>query len=151
MDHSTFHRDDTIQRRRQKSISRGKNAGNRPKRRIAMTTNEHSKPTIGFIGMGHMGSHMAPRLLAAGYHLTIYDRTREKAQAIQGATVAGTPKEAAAHSDVVISIVTDDAAQEEIMFGANGVLAGTHAGLTIIDMSTVSPSASRRLYKAAQE
>ena len=75
-----------------------------------MTTNEHSKPTIGFIGMGHMGSHMAPRLLAAGYHLTVYDRTREKAQAIEGATVAGTPKEAAAHSDVVISIVTDDAA-----------------------------------------
>src|SRR2546421_12734088 len=116
-----------------------------------MTTNEHSKPTIGFIGMGHMGSHMAPRLLSAGYQLTIYDRTREKAQAIQGATVAGTPKEAAAHSDVVISIVTDDAAQEEIMFGPNGALAGPHAGSVIIDMSTVSPSASRRLYKAAQE
>ena len=116
-----------------------------------MTTNEHSKPTIGFIGMGHMGSHMAPRLLSAGYQLTIYDRTREKAQAIQGATVAGTPKEAAANSDVVISIVTDDAAQEEIMFGPNGALAGTHAGSVIIDMSTVSPSASRRLYKAAQE
>ena len=75
-----------------------------------MTMQEHSKPSIGFIGMGHMGSHMAPRLIAAGYHLTVYDRTREKAQAIKGATVAETPKEAAAHSDVVISIVTDDAA-----------------------------------------
>src|SRR6184192_287135 len=107
-----------------------------------MTMQEQSKPTIGFIGMGHMGSHMAPRLQSAGYHLTIYDRTREKAQAIQGATVAGTPKEAAAYSDIVISIVTDDSAKEEIMFGANGVLAGTHAGLTIIDMSTVSPGAS---------
>src|SRR3989442_12079213 len=110
-----------------------------------MTMQEHSKPTIGFIGMGHMGSHMAPRLLAAGYHLTVYDRTREKAQAIQGATVAGTPKEAAANSDVVISIVTDDAAQEEIMFGPNGVLAGMHSGSAVIDMPTVPPSASRRL------
>jgi 3-hydroxyisobutyrate dehydrogenase-like beta-hydroxyacid dehydrogenase len=45
-----------------------------------MTTNEHSKPSIGFIGMGHMGSHMARKLLDAGYHLTVYDRTKEKAQ-----------------------------------------------------------------------
>src|SRR5438105_1813286 len=110
-----------------------------------------SKPTIGFIGMGHMGSHMAPRLIAAGYHLTVYDRTREKAQAIKGATVAETPKEAAAHSDVVISIVANDAALEEVMFGPNGVLAGTHAGSVIIDMSTVSPSTTRRLSQAAQE
>ena len=116
-----------------------------------MTTNEHSRPTIGFIGMGHMGSQMAPRLIAAGYHLTTYDRTREKAEAIQGDAVAGTPKEAAATSDVVISIVTDDSALDEVMSGANGVLAGTRAGSIIIDMSTVSPGASRRLYKAAQE
>ena len=53
-----------------------------------MTMQKQSQPTIGFIGMGHMGSHMAPRLIAAGYHLTVYDRTREKAQAIAGATVA---------------------------------------------------------------
>ncbi len=116
-----------------------------------MTMQEQTKPTIGFIGMGHMGSHMAPRLIAAGYNLLIYDRTREKAQSIAGATVAGTPKEAAAHSDVVISIVTDDAALEEVMFDPNGVLAGTHAGSVIIDMSTVSPGASRRLHQAAQE
>jgi 3-hydroxyisobutyrate dehydrogenase-like beta-hydroxyacid dehydrogenase len=116
-----------------------------------MNTQEQSKPTIGFIGMGHMGSHMAPRLINAGYHLTVYDRTREKAQAIAGATVAGTPEEAAAHSDVVISIVTNDPALEEVMFGPNGVLAGTHAGSVIIDMSTVSPRASRRLFQAARE
>src|SRR5947209_14173363 len=116
-----------------------------------MTMQEQSKPTIGFIGMGHMGSHMAPRLISAGYHLTVYDRTREKAQAIAGATVAETPEEAAAHSDVVISIVTDDAALEEVMLGPNGVLAGTHAGSVLIDMSTVSPRASRRLFQAARE
>jgi 3-hydroxyisobutyrate dehydrogenase-like beta-hydroxyacid dehydrogenase len=115
-----------------------------------MTMQEQSKPTIGLIGMGHMGSHMAPRLIRAGYDLTVYDRTREKAQAIAGATVAETPEEAAAHSDVVISIVTNDAALEEVMLGPNGVLAGTHAGSVIIDMSTVSPRTSRRLFQAAR-
>jgi 3-hydroxyisobutyrate dehydrogenase-like beta-hydroxyacid dehydrogenase len=109
-----------------------------------------SKPTIGFIGMGHMGSHMASRLIQAGYHLTVFDRTREKAQAINGASVAETPKEAASRSDVVISIVTDDDALEEVMLGPNGVLAGTHAGSVIIDMSTVSPRASRHLFQAAR-
>jgi len=111
---------------------------------------EQSKPTIGFIGMGHMGSHMASRLIRAGYHLTVYDRTREKAQAIAGATVAETPEEAAAHSDVVISIVTNDAALDEVMFGQDNVLAGAHAGSAIIDMSTVSPRTSRRLFQAAK-
>ena len=114
-----------------------------------MTMQEQSKPTIGFIGMGHMGSHMAPRLIQAGYHLTVYDRTREKAQAITGASVAVTPKEAASRSDVVISIVTDDAALEEVMHGPDGVLVGMHAGSDIIDMSTVSPRASRQIYQAA--
>ena len=115
-----------------------------------MTMQEQSKPTIGFIGLGHMGSHMASRLIHAGYHLTVYDRTREKAHAIAGAAVVETPKEAAAHSDVVISIVTDDAALDEVMLGPNGVLAGTHPGSVIIDMSTVSPRASRQLFQAAK-
>jgi 3-hydroxyisobutyrate dehydrogenase len=115
-----------------------------------MTMREQSKPTIGFIGMGHMGSHMAPRLIHVGYPLTVYDRTREKAQAIAGATVAETPKEAAANSDVVISIVTDDPALEEVMLGPNGGLAETHAGSVLIDMSTVSPRSSRRLFQAAR-
>ena len=116
-----------------------------------ITVQEPSQTRIGFIGMGHMGSHMATRLINAGYHLTVYDRTRERAQAIAGATVAETPKEAAAHSDVVISIVTNDPALEEVMFGPNGVLAGMHAGSIIIDMSTVSPHTSRHLFQAARE
>jgi 3-hydroxyisobutyrate dehydrogenase-like beta-hydroxyacid dehydrogenase len=120
------------------------------KGRITMTQQKHSIPGIGFIGLGHMGSHMAPRLIKAGYQLTVYDRTREKAQAIAGATVAQTPREAAAQSDVVISIVTDDAALEEVMSGPDSVLAGTHAGSVIIDMSTVSPRASRRLFQATR-
>lgn len=116
-----------------------------------MITNEKSLPKVGFIGMGHMGSHMAQRLLAAGYEVTVYDRTREKAQAIGGATVAQTPKEAAASSEVVISIVSNDAALEEVMLGPDGVLAGARPSSAIIDMSTVSPRASRQVFRAAAE
>src|SRR5213082_3738266 len=111
------------------------------------------KPGIGFIGMGHMGSHMAQRLLDAGYQLTVYDRTRGKAKALgqQGAQVAQTAKDLAANCQVVLVCVTDDEAQQDVMFGPEGALAGTHAGSVIIDLSTVSPDASRRLYQAAKE
>ena len=111
------------------------------------------KPGIGFIGMGHMGSHMAQRLLDAGYQLTVYDRTKEKAKALgqRGAQVAETPKDLAANCQVVMACVTDDEAQHDVMFGPDGALAGTHVGSVIIDLSTVSPDASCRLYQAAQE
>jgi 3-hydroxyisobutyrate dehydrogenase len=111
------------------------------------------KPSIGFIGMGHMGSHMAQRLLDAGYQVTVYDRTKEKAQELEhrGALVAQTPKELAANCQVVMACVTNDEAQQEVMFGPDGALAGVHAGSVIIDLSTVSPDASRRLFQAAKE
>ncbi len=114
---------------------------------------DHLKPSIGFIGMGHMGSHMAHRLLDAGYQLTVYDRTREKAQEVgqRGARMAQTPKDLAASCQVVLTCVTDDQAQHDVMFGPEGALAGTHAGSVIIDLSTASPDASRRLYQAAKE
>lgn len=111
------------------------------------------KPSIGLIGMGHMGSHMAQRLLHAGYPLTVYDRTREKAQEMGqwGARVAQTPRELAAGCQVVMASVTDDRAQEEVMFGPDGALAGAPSGSIVIDLSTVSPDASRRLFQAAKE
>jgi 3-hydroxyisobutyrate dehydrogenase-like beta-hydroxyacid dehydrogenase len=114
---------------------------------------DHLKPSIGFIGMGHMGSHMAHRLLDAGYQVTVYDRTKERAQEVgqRGAQVAQTPKDLAANCQVVMACVTDDEAQEEVMFGPDGALAGTHVGSVIIDLSTVSPDASRRLFQAAKE
>src|SRR5437667_5947578 len=114
---------------------------------------DHLKPGLGFIGMGHMGSHMARRLLDAGYQVTVYDRTREKAKALgqRGAQVAQTPKDLAANCQVVMACVTDDQAQEDVMFGADGALAGVHAGSMMIDLSTVSPDASRRLYQATKE
>jgi len=114
---------------------------------------DHLKPGLGFIGMGHMGSHMAQRLLDADYQLTVYDRTREKAKALgqRGARVAQTSKDLAANCQVVLVCVTDDEAQHDVMFGPEGALAGIHAGSVIIDLSTVSPDASRRLYQAAKE
>src|SRR5437016_9530179 len=105
-----------------------------------MTTREHSGtqgPIVGVIGMGHIGSHMAQRLLAAGYQLVVYDRTREKAQELGplGALAAQTPRELAAHSDVVLVSVTDDAAQEQVMFGQDGALQGLRDGSVVIDLS----------------
>ncbi len=99
---------------------------------------------LGFIGMGHMGSRMAARLRDRGYPVTVYDRSREKSQ-------AESPRDLAAQSEVVLISVTDDAAVEEVMFGPDGALAGLRKGSRIIDLSTVSPGASRRLYKAARE
>ncbi len=99
---------------------------------------------LGFIGMGHMGSHMAARLRGAGYPVTVYDRSKEKSQ-------AESPRDLAAQSEVVLISVTDDAAVEEVVFGPDGALAGLREGSRIIDLSTVSPRSSRRLYDAARE
>ena len=117
------------------------------------TESNKLKPSIGFIGMGHMGSHMAQRLLDAGYQVTVYDRTKEKAKALgqRGALVAQTPKELAANCQIVMACVTDDEAQQDVMFGPDGALAGVHTGSMMIDLSTVSPDASRRLFQAAKE
>jgi 3-hydroxyisobutyrate dehydrogenase-like beta-hydroxyacid dehydrogenase len=111
-----------------------------------------SGPRLGFIGLGAMGGRMARRLLAAGYHLTVHDRTRESARPLEqsGAKFAPTPKRVAAAADVVLSSLPDDAALEEVMFGPEGVLAGARPDTILIEMSTVSPRASYRLHEAAK-
>src|SRR3989442_7122168 len=105
------------------------------------TESNKLKPSIGFIGMGHMGSHMAQRLLDAGYQVTVYDRTEEKAREVgqREALVAPTPKELAANCQVVMACVTNDEAQQDVMFGPDGALARVHGSSIIIDLSTVSP------------
>src|SRR5947209_16528938 len=97
------------------------------------------KPSLGFIGMGHMGIHMAQRLLDAGYSLTVYDRTRQKAQEVgqRGAQMAQTPRDLAANCQVVMACVTDDHAQHDVMFGLDGALDGMHASSLMIVMSSV--------------
>jgi 3-hydroxyisobutyrate dehydrogenase len=123
---------------------------------------QERKPRVGFIGLGHMGSAMVRRLIDAGYSLTVYDRTAARAEEVeqQGAavSVAQTPKDLVAQSDVVMVCVTDDAAQQQVMLGQDGhdgALAGMREGALIVDLSTVSPGASRRasrrLHDAAHE
>jgi 3-hydroxyisobutyrate dehydrogenase-like beta-hydroxyacid dehydrogenase len=110
-----------------------------------------SKARLGFIGLGGMGGRMARRLLAAGYGLTVHDRTRERARLLEqsGATFAPTPKQVATAVDVVLSSLTDDTALEEVMFGPEGALTVARPGTIFIEMSTVSPRASLQLHEAA--
>jgi len=100
---------------------------------------------IGFIGLGIMGLPMAKNLLKAGFPVTVYNRTRSKAESLIefGATVADSPKAVAQLAEVVITIVTDTPDVESVLFAENGVLAGAKPGLTVIDMSTISPVATR--------
>lgn len=99
-------------------------------------------PRIGWIGLGHMGIPMATNLQKAGYPLTLYNRTRTKAEAF-GVPVAKSPALLAQQVDIVITMLSDDASQEEVLFGENGVAKGLRSGQTVINMGTISPEASR--------
>ena len=107
---------------------------------------------VGFIGLGAMGTRMAGRLLAAHHDVVVYNRTPERTRPLEqrGAKVAATPKELAAGVEIVFSSVANDAALEQVMFGPDGALAGTRAGTTVVEMSTVNPRTSRRLHEAAR-
>jgi 3-hydroxyisobutyrate dehydrogenase len=104
------------------------------------------KPSVGFIGLGLMGRPMAINLLKAGYAVTVWNRTRARAEELvaQGATLAATPREAAAAADVLFTIVSDPPAVEAILWGENGALAGLRKGCVLVDSSTVSPDLARR-------
>jgi 3-hydroxyisobutyrate dehydrogenase-like beta-hydroxyacid dehydrogenase len=101
---------------------------------------------IGFVGLGSMGAAIAGRLLP-GNQVQGTNRTKAKAVALieQGLTWRDTPREAAAGAQVVFSMVTDDAALAAITSGPDGILAGLWPGTIYVDMSTVSPQASREL------
>ena len=103
--------------------------------------------TIGLIGLGAMGSRIADRLLDAGHPVYGTNRTAAKAEPLleRGLIWMSTPREVAASADVVLSMVTDDEALEAISAGPQGLLAGLQPGQLYVDMSTVSPEASRRL------
>ena len=109
---------------------------------------------VGFIGLGIMGSRMAANLARAGRELTVHNRTRSRAEAFaeeHRATVADTPAEVGARSDVVITMVVDGAQVEEILLGAAGVAHGAAEGTLCVDMSTIAPSDTRRIGAALQE
>jgi 3-hydroxyisobutyrate dehydrogenase-like beta-hydroxyacid dehydrogenase len=105
---------------------------------------------IGFIGLGHMGEGMARRLIGAGNALTVYNRTRSRAEALRslGANVAATAGDAGAGADVLITMLSDDRAVEEIIFPPGDLLQAIAAGAVHISMSTISVALSRRLADA---
>lgn len=105
---------------------------------------------VGFIGLGNMGSAMARNLIKAGHALTVYNQTKARAEELRplGATVAGTPGEAASDAEALITMVTDDRAVEDVAFGRGHVLDALPSGAIHISMSTISVALSRRLAAA---
>jgi 3-hydroxyisobutyrate dehydrogenase-like beta-hydroxyacid dehydrogenase len=102
---------------------------------------------VGFVGIGLMGQQMTRRLLMAGFPVTVWNRTKEKTKDIltAGAAWGDSPKACAQGADVVITMVTDSAASEEVICGQNGVLEGAHPGLILIDMGSIAPETSRSI------
>ena len=111
------------------------------------------KPKVGLIGLGLMGLPMGRNLLKAGFALTVWNRTRSKAEQLEkeGANVANSPREVAADSDVTFTIVSDPPALEQVLWGEQGALAGLRKGSLLIDSSTVSPALARRVSQACAE
>jgi 3-hydroxyisobutyrate dehydrogenase-like beta-hydroxyacid dehydrogenase len=102
---------------------------------------------VGFIGLGTMGTPMAHNLLKNGYEVTVYNRTKEKTNILkeEGAIVANSPKAVAEQSEIVFTMLTADAAVEEVILGENGILSGAFPGLIVVDSSTISPSTSKKV------
>ncbi len=108
---------------------------------------------VGFIGLGIMGKPMARNLMDAGYEVTVYNRSPEKAEELEasGATVAETPSEVAQNSDVVITMLPDSPQVSEVVAGEDGVLEGIAEGSLVVDMSTISPVVTEELAEAVKE
>jgi 3-hydroxyisobutyrate dehydrogenase len=109
------------------------------------------QPSIAFLGLGIMGVAMARRLQEAGFPLTVFNRSAAKAQplAAAGALVAATAREAAASADIVIGMVSDDAASQTLWLGENAALAGVKPGTLLVECSTLSTEWVRELGAAA--
>ena len=104
----------------------------------------NSKPNLGWIGVGKMGTPMSTHLLKAGYQLSVYDIVPAAMQALteQGAAAANSPAEVADQSEIIISMIPDDAALEAVAKGPQGIIQIARPGTIYIDMSTVSPATS---------
>ena len=97
---------------------------------------------IGLVGTGMLGEAVGLHLLESGHSLTAYNRTKSKTANLEknGATIADTPKNVAESSELVITCVKDADAVGQILFGQNGIVAGKHEGLTVVEMSTINPN-----------
>jgi 2-hydroxy-3-oxopropionate reductase len=105
---------------------------------------------IGFIGLGIMGKPMAGHLVKAGHTVTVWNRTASKAADLvkAGARQAASPKEVAAQSDIIIVMVADTPDVRQVVMEPNGVLEGARRGSVVVDMSTISPVATREIAQA---
>ena len=106
---------------------------------------------VGWVGTGVMGAAMCGRLLDAGYALTVFTRTREKAEPLidRGAAFAGNPGEVAAASDVTVTMVGFPHDVRDVVLGEQGVLAGANAGAVLVDMTTSEPALAAGIAAAA--
>ena len=108
---------------------------------------------VGFVGLGIMGAPMARNALKAGFPVTVTNRTSGRAKPLgeAGATVVRTPREVAQRCDIVVTMVTSSPDVEAVTFGPDGIASGAHDGLLAVDMSTISPAATRDIAKRAAE
>ena len=104
-----------------------------------------SSPKLGFIGIGLMGKPMSLRLLAAGYKVAVWNRSKEKLAPVveKGAIAKDSPAEVARFADIVMMCVTDQNSVKEVLFGTGGVVEGATEGKIVIDFSSIAPSAAR--------
>jgi len=104
---------------------------------------------IGFIGVGIMGKPMSINLIKAGYDLVVLDINKEAVKEVvaEGAASAETAKEVAEQSDIVITMLPDSPDVEDVAFGSTGVIEGLKPGMLFIDMSTISPATSKKIYE----
>lgn len=102
---------------------------------------------VAFVGMGTMGAAMALNILKAGHPVTVHNRRREREEPLAraGARRAASPQEAAREADIVITCVSDTPDVEAVVLGEGGIIQGAKAGAIVVDMSTISPSATRRM------
>src|SRR5580700_7455000 len=112
-----------------------------------------AKPRVAILGLGIMGSGMANRLLSANFPLTVYNRNREKSVpfADAGAFTAESPRDAASRSEIILSMVGNDAASRNTWLGENGALAGASPGSVLIESSTLSGDWIQELAARAAE
>lgn len=119
---------------------------------LRMTVVDKLETTVGFIGLGVMGRSMAANLMAAGYRLVVYNRTRSKADELvkSGARWMDSPADVAKAADAIITIVGYPRDVEEVYLGPDGLIRHAKSGAYLIDMTTSSPLLAQRIYEEAK-
>src|SRR4051812_39664661 len=100
---------------------------------------------LGFVGLGIMGLPMALNLQRAGFALAVYNRTASRAKSLvdAGAKLCASPGEVAKNADIIFTCVSDTPDVEKVIFGKDGIASGARAGAAVVDMSTISPEATK--------